>query len=124
MRYHLLALTGAFILAGCSNETSVPEVSFSKDVVPILQKHCLECHEQDGKGYKKAGLLMTSHADLMKGTKFGPVVVPGDADSSVLNQVIEGRVDKSIRMPHGGAKLPEAEIATLRNWVEQGAQNN
>ena len=39
--------------------------------------------------------------------------------------LIEGRVDPSIRMPHGGqAPLTAEEIGTIRNWVEQGAKNN
>jgi hypothetical protein len=39
--------------------------------------------------------------------------------------LIEGRVDPSIKMPHGDAQPPsKAEILTIRNWVEQGAKNN
>jgi hypothetical protein len=39
--------------------------------------------------------------------------------------LIEGRVDPSLRMPHGEATTPTAdEILTIRRWVEQGAKNN
>ena len=62
---------------------------------------------------------------LMKGTQFGPVVLPGDPLTSVLVMLIEGRVDPSLRMPHGDATTPTAdEILTIRRWVEQGAKNN
>jgi uncharacterized membrane protein len=61
----------------------------------------------------------------MKGTSFGPVVLPGDALASVLVMLIEGRADPSINMPHGGAKpLTQQQITTIRRWVEQGAKNN
>jgi hypothetical protein len=61
----------------------------------------------------------------MKGTSFGPVVLPGDPLTSVLVMVIEGRADPSINMPHGGANpLTQQQILTIRRWVEQGAKNN
>jgi hypothetical protein len=60
----------------------------------------------------------------MKGTKFGAVVIPGDALSSVLTMLVEGRADPSIRMPHGGEALPASEQKILHDWVAQGARNN
>lgn len=99
-------------------------VSFKKDVAPILQQHCLECHSPGGKGESKSGLLLDSYEHLMKGTKYGPVVAPGSSLNSVFNQVVEGRVDKSIAMPHGGEALSEKDIKTLKAWVDQGAKNN
>lgn len=107
-------------LGGCSDA----QVSYQKDVFPILEENCLECHTAGGKGVEKSGLLMSSHAELMKGTKFGPVVVAGDPLTSVLNQVVEGRVSKEIRMPHGKRALTKAEQEAIHNWVAQGARDN
>lgn len=115
----LVALS-CVMLAACGRQ----EVSFKRDVMPILEKACIECHTAGGKGYIEAGLRMDSYQDLMKGTKFGPVVVPGNGLVSVIDQVVEGRVDKSIRMPHGGKKIPADEARILRAWVDQGAKNN
>lgn len=114
----LVAVVG---LASCGEQG---EVSFKKDVMPILQASCLKCHAPGGKGDIQAGLRMDSYESLMKGTKHGPVIVPGSSLNSVFNQVVEGRVDKSISMPHGGEKLAEADIKTLKDWVDQGAKNN
>ena len=102
------------------------EVSFEKDVMPVLQTSCLECHSSPGgKGTSKSGLLMDTYEHLMKGTKYGPVVDPGHSVNSVLIQVIEGKqVDKSIRMPHGGVELSTASKKLLKDWVDQGAKNN
>lgn len=110
----------AVMLSGCGQR----EVSFSKDVMPILQTSCLECHRPGGKGHMQSGLLLDSYDHVMKGTKFGPVVKAGNGLSSPFNQVLEGRVDKSIRMPHGGKQIPEAQVKILRAWVDQGAKNN
>ena len=100
------------------------QVSFKQEVMPILQQHCVQCHGPGGKGQTQSGLLLDSYQHLMKGTKYGPVVVPGNSLSSVFNQVVEGRVDKSIAMPHGGEALPEATIKVLKHWVDQGAKDN
>ncbi len=101
------------------------EVSFKKNVMPILQTSCLECHNPGGKGAGKSGLLLDSYEHLMKGTKYGPVIDPGHSLNSAFIQLIEGKqVDKSIRMPHGKVELPAASKKTLKDWVDQGAKNN
>jgi len=109
------------ILFGCGE----PAVSYSKEVQPILQTHCVECHTGTGAGITKTGLDMGSHEGLMKGTKFGPVIKPGDSLSSTLVLLIEGKADPSINMPHGGREpMPQTQIAVIRTWVDQGAKNN
>ena len=64
---------------------------------------------------------MESYESLMEGTIYGPVIVPGDSRHSILNMLVEERVDSSIRTPH---PLTPKEIKTLRLWVDQGAKNN
>jgi len=108
--------------AGCAR---TPEVSFARDVVPILDKHCKSCHVPGQPGYVVSGFELGSYEALMKGTVYGPVVLPGDPLTSVLVMLIEGRVDPALKMPHGDATVPtESEILTVRRWVEQGAKNN
>jgi uncharacterized membrane protein len=108
--------------AGCARKQ---EVSYQKDVAPLLVKHCAACHTPGQAGYVVSGFELKDYESLMKGTSFGPVVLPGDALTSVLVMLIEGRADPSINMPHGGANpMTKEEIATIRLWVEQGAKNN
>jgi len=99
-------------------------VSYTKDVQPILSKNCSECHAPGQKGFEASGLDTTNYQALMKGGKFGPLVKPGDALSSSLNMLVEGRAHASIRMPHGREKLPDKDIETLKVWVNEGAKNN
>jgi len=101
------------------------EASYKNDVVPIIHDYCLNCHEPGGKGYEKSGLNMTTYESLMKGTKFGAVIKPGDSFTSILIQVIEGRVHASIKMPYGmNGGLAKDKIEILKKWVNQGAKDN
>jgi hypothetical protein len=127
MRYILLPiLASSLVLGACSTQDESPAVSFKNDLMPILQANCVECHNgAAAEGTAASGVLLDSYAGVMKGTKFGPIVDPGHPAGSVLNQVIEGRVDKSIAMPHGTAQpLPEAKQKLFRDWVAQGAKDN
>lgn len=96
--------------------------SFKEDVFPIFQIRCLECHQPGKDGYKESGLDLSSYEGLMKGTKYGPVVVPGSSMVSNLNVLVEGRA--AVRMPHNKKRLTRCEIEVLRHWVNQGARNN
>lgn len=110
------------LLAGCQQTA---EVSYAKDVAPIIDEHCSQCHVAGQPGFVASGLDTTSYDALMRGTKFGAVVLPGDPLTSTLVMLIEGRADPSLKMPHGDAKpLAADDIATIRKWVEQGAKNN
>jgi hypothetical protein len=72
-----------------------------------------------------SGFDLQGYDSLMKGTRYGPVVLPGEPLTSALVMLIEGRADPSIKMPHAGAQpLTAEQIATIRRWVEQGAKNN
>ena len=102
-----------------------PPVGFRRDVAAIIAKHCIRCHVPGQPGTEASGLVLDSYSALMKGTKFGAVVIPGDPLSSTLNVLVEGRADPSITMPHGkGDRLSATEIATMRAWVQQGAKDN
>ena len=110
------------LLAACSNE---PAVSFSQDVQPILERDCLSCHQSGGSGYEASGFSMVSHADLLKGTNAGPMVIASDVEGSNMLVLMEGRADPSISMPHGAMDpVPASDIATIKLWIAQGAKNN
>ena len=124
----LYLLGVAVISAGCSQQ-----VSFQNDVNPILQQNCLSCHGSEGEGMAASGFSVRSYDDLMKGTKFGKVVVPGDSLSSSLYRLIDHQADPKIQMPphHDQAlasgkmsSLSGAQITTIKTWIDQGAKNN
>ncbi|MCG8429050.1 MAG: hypothetical protein MI754_16965 [Chromatiales bacterium] len=86
-----------------------------------MDKHCAECHMTGGEGANASGFIVESYETLMKGTKYGPVIVAGDPLSSSLYRLISGKVDKSIEMPHSKEPLSSGEIAMVENWINQGA---
>jgi len=100
------------------------EVSFKNEVTPIIHDYCLNCHQSGGKGYEASGLDMSSYQTLMKGTKFGSVIKPGDSFTSIFIQVIEGRVHASLKMPYGTSGLAHDKVDILKKWVSQGAKDN
>ena len=102
------------------------EVSFKDDIQPILHDYCISCHSPGGRGYAKSGLNLTSYEGLMKGTKFGPVVIPGDSDASTFTKLLTG-TNKGLKMPMGlnaSGTLDRQYILIMRKWVKQGAKNN
>ncbi|MBI5430722.1 MAG: hypothetical protein HY938_09745 [Nitrosomonadales bacterium] len=101
------------------------KTSFKRDVQPVIHDYCLNCHEPGGKGYEKSGLDMRTYQSLMKGTRFGAVIKPGDSFTSILIQVVEGRVHASIKMPYGmSGGLARDKVELLKKWVDQGALDN
>jgi hypothetical protein len=92
-------------------------VDFAHEVVPILRKHCAECHTGDK---KKGGLSMNSLAELLEGGENGIVLVPGKPLASKLLQVVV-EPDDDERMPPKGPGLNAREVETLGRWVTEGA---
>ena len=120
---HIIA-AGFFLLILAVSSACGKKVSFATDVKPILDDHCLECHAKGKKGQIKSGLSMESYADLMKGTKFGPVIEPGSSISSTLMRLIDHKADPSINMPHNKTKIEDAHVELIKLWIDQGAKNN
>ncbi len=125
---YLYFLGIAIINTGCSQQ-----VSFQNDVNPILQENCLSCHDDKGEGVKASGFSVRTYDDLMKGTQFGKVVIPGDSLSSSLYRLIDHQADPKIQMPphHDEAlavgkmsSLSGEQINTIKAWIDQGAKNN
>ena len=91
-------------------------ISFSDQVLRLFEARCQQCH---GAGRAEAGLSLATHATLMTGSSYGPVVIPGSADTSRLVEVIV-----SGDMPPGGRKLTDSEIQTVSDWIDAGAPDN
>lgn len=93
-------------------------VDFDKDVFPILENSCLDCHDRETlKG--GIGLETFYHATLP--TDAGEALfVAGKPEESVLLHVVE-ETDPEKRMPPKGDPLTEAEIGVIRKWIEEGA---
>jgi len=98
------------------------EVSFFKDVLPILRaKNCTGCHQPAKRGGE---YVMTEFASLLKGGESGEAaVVPGKPEKSHLIAQITAK-DGKADMPKEAKPLSEAEVATIRRWIELGAKDD
>lgn len=96
--------------------TSARAVDFSHEIVPLLKKHCAECHAGDK---KKGGFSFNTRADLMAGAEDGPVIQGGDPAKSRLLQVVVSK-DSDEQMPPKGDRLTAAEVALLKGWIAEG----
>ena len=98
--------------------------SFSEDILPILKGRCVSCHQPGGAGYEKSGLDLTTYEGLMKGTKFGAMVIPRDPEGSNLMWLLDWRASPEVRMPHGKKKLSICDRNAIRAWIREGAKDN
>jgi len=106
------------LLVVLSSSALAAPVDFVRDVRPIFETHCYECH---GETKQKAGLrLDVKAAALQGGDNEGPNIIPGKAKESSLIHLVASS-DEDERMPPEGDGLSAAEIATLTAWINAGA---
>jgi Planctomycete cytochrome C len=117
-------LASSGILASSQVCAAEEQVSFKEDILPLLKWRCAGCHEAGGEGVQKSGLDLTSYEGLMKGTKFGKMVIPRDPESSNLMLLLDWRASPQLRMPHGKKQLSSCDRNTIRSWIRQGAKDN
>jgi uncharacterized membrane protein len=130
-RRYLLFLIAAsvLVLAACggsttpaasnANSTQVPtgaNVSFAKDVMPLIQSRCVNCH---GGQQTSRGLDLKSYDSLKAGSQNGPILTAGDAANSLIVQLVTAG-----RMPKSGPRLTPSEVQLLTDWINAGAKNN
>jgi len=90
-------------------------VDFAHEVVPLLRKHCGECHTGDA---RQGGFSMNTRDDLLKGGDSGTAgLVAGDAAASEIIKRVTS-TDPDYRMPSEGDPLPPEAIAVLKKWID------
>lgn len=107
-------------------------VSFSDQVVPLLQQRCSSCHMTGqeagamrlipGRAYDSlVGVPAADGADLVR-------VKPGHPEDSYLYRKLKGSHydvgGQGGRMPLGMPSLRQPQLQLIHDWIEQGAQNN
>ncbi len=125
----LFAILFAPIIARADEQPITPvevklgrEVNYAQDIVPILKKNCLACHNAK----TREGELSLESPDLMReGGDSGPSIIPGKPDDSFL-YLVAARIEEPVMPPlpnkMNAHKLSGQEIWKLRKWIEQGAK--
>ncbi len=111
----VVALALAFATFGPIAVTAAENPVFEKDILPIFTRYCFNCH---GKSSPQLGLDLRSARLTMRGSQNGAVIVKGSPQKSLLWQKVSSR---EMPLAQFKLKLSDAEIETIRLWIESGA---
>ena len=107
----------------------VGDPSFAGVVQEIFNRRgcaASSCHGS----FEAAGLNLTAgnaYANLVNVTATQAAVarvIPGNANESYLVVKLEGRQTVGQQMPLGGSALDNIDLTNIKNWINQGANNN
>jgi len=96
-------------------------VDFAREVRPIFNAHCTACHG----GVKEAAEVSFIYREKALGTGESgkTIIVPGDPEASeLMARILSSDPDEVMPKPEHGPSLSEKEIATLRDWIQEGAK--
>ncbi|MEZ6086494.1 MAG: c-type cytochrome domain-containing protein [Pirellulaceae bacterium] len=110
-----LALSIALSATTESRSEPLDRLTYERDIRPILKEHCLDCHGAEAEPQGELDLRLVRF--IRQGGSSGPAIVDGKPAESLLLQRIEAG-----EMPPNGKRVPDAQLALLKEWVSQGAQ--
>lgn len=122
-----MMLVGGLTLWAADVATKLPPasekkgVTYEKDIKPIFEKSCLECH---GPEKQKGRVRLDSLEAALKSGK-GKAVVPGkSAESLLVISVARVAEDPDHNMPPEGKGEPltKEQVGLIRAWIDQGAK--
>src|SRR5258708_33025010 len=115
----VLVLAGLGSVAGVTAASQgTPRIDYDRQVKPLFEKNCLECHSQDK---RKGGLSLATYDDILDGGKDGPVVRPGHAATIMLLARVSGDRDRA-RMPKEQEPQRPADVALLQRESDAGTR--
>jgi len=130
----LLMMLFTILFTACSDSTSSvddnnngsdeigTEPVFS-NIQQIFSQNCSTCHIRD----RTSGVRLNTYENAIEsvGDQYGRnVIQPGDADGSPLVDKIEPDPQFGQRMPRGGPFLSQKRIKQIKDWIDDGAENN
>lgn len=118
-----LVAAGGLLLAQCADlappgSGAAAGKFFVQEVKPILQKHCLPCHNGSAPDLLD---LSNRAAAFMPHPSGRAYIVPGKPDASLLIEAVSRDGLHQRAMPRLTVTLTDMEIGTLREWIEAGA---
>ncbi len=105
-----------FVVVGQAAAQTSAKIDFRRDVVPILEARCFECHRGNE---AIASYRLDLRAELLGETTGKPLIKIGDAANSRLILAVQGKIPNKL-MPRKGPRLTQREIDVLQAWIDQG----
>ena len=115
-----MTVTTFKILVGlgvCISLRAAPAVDFDKQIAPVIEQNCLQCH---GSRKGNAGVRLNTKEAALKDGWHGKTLVPGDPAQSLMYTTLEIPSDKARSMPPG-KQLPAEQRAAIKQWIVEGA---
>ncbi len=100
-----------------ASQSAAPTVDFDRDIHTIIAEKCLACHSAEK---RSGGLSLATYSDVLDGGRSGAAVRPGNSAGSLIMQRLTGAT--APQMPFGLPPLSDAEIKTIRTWIDEGAR--
>jgi mono/diheme cytochrome c family protein len=91
-------------------------VSYASQIAPLFEEVCVSCH---GEEEPEAGLVLNTYEAVMKGSEYGTVIEAGNPDESLLVDMIAAG-----EMPQDEDALSADQVAMVRSWIAEGANDN
>jgi len=110
------------LLIAATSATAADEISFTRDVRPILAANCFTCHGPDA-AHREADLRLDVRDDAANIRGAGTVMQAGSpAESELIARITSADADTKMPPADSGKVLKPEQIETLRRWVEQGGE--
>ncbi|MFT5468047.1 MAG: hypothetical protein ACI8UO_003155 [Verrucomicrobiales bacterium] len=87
---------------------------FESDIQPILEDRCVDCHNPET---RKANLDLSTLTGFLAGGDSGPIFKANETEHSLFYELVH-----TGEMPRKRDPLPQAEVETIREWIETGAK--
>lgn len=106
---------------------SAEEVNFEKDILPVFEERCMDCHREaykssTGRTKKPKGDLRMDDPKLMFEGEDGKVIIAGKpAESKLYKSITLDPEDEDI-MPPKGDPLTKEQQEKVKKWIEEGAK--
>ncbi len=91
------------------------DVSFERDIRPLLKTHCFQCHGEEPE--VRGSLDVRLVRFLLAGGDSGPAIAAGNRDESLLYE----RVADGDMPPQDDKHLAPAEVELIGRWIDAGA---
>jgi hypothetical protein len=122
IRAQLIFVCFLFCCVGVVRQSGGQEISYQRDIRPLLAKNCFACHGPD-ENAREADLRLDIRESALSAENHPAAIIPGRPETSELWQRIQAKdPDKKMPPPETGHALSPEQIALIKMWIESGAE--
>jgi hypothetical protein len=116
-------ISAALLACGLLPSSGTAQVSFNRDIRPIMSDTCFRCHGPD-KSARMMDLRLDIRDEALKPAADGKIpIVPGKPEQSeIIRRIFATDVSEIMPPEYAHKTLTQAQKETIRQWVEEGAK--